>query len=135
MIYGIGHDIVEIERIQRILSGDISKRFIARLLTSEEQVLHQERGGRQTEFVAGRFAAKEAVVKAIGTGIGAKVGFQDIEVLPDHLGKPYCRLSERAWSRLGLSAHEYVIHISISHQPNLASAYAIMEHRSYETEA
>lgn len=81
---------------------------------------------RLTEFVAGRFSAKEAVVKALGCGVGKAVGFQDIEVLPDPLGKPNVRLSPAAAERLSLDA-SCRIHLSITHSRDTAGAYAVAE--------
>lgn len=129
MIYGIGHDILEMERVARLLKGSSGERFLQRILTAGEReaLAHREAEARRTEWVAGRFAAKEAVVKAFGTGIGSVIDFQDIEVLSDARGKPHARLSEAAWSRLGLSGASCRIHVSISHQPSLASAQAIVE--------
>ena len=129
MIVGMGHDILEIERIADMRERSSWERFLHKVLTDAERELALERGGRIIEFVAGRFAAKEAVVKAIGCGIGEKVGFTDIEILPDALGKPYCTLSQDAWSRLLMDELDYSIHISITHQRTLASAMAIVERR------
>jgi holo-[acyl-carrier protein] synthase len=136
MIYGIGHDLVEIARISQMRERSTWPRFLERILTEEERQLAEQRSGRVVEFVAGRFAAKEAVVKALGCGIGDKVGFMDIEILPDYQGKPHCTLSEQAWRRLmdaptdHHSGHQtYHIHVSITHQPTLASAFAIFERR------
>lgn len=127
LIIGIGHDLVELDRIQHILEGLTAERFIAKVLTSAERERAVARGGRRIEYVAGRFAAKEAIVKALGCGIGAAVGFLDIEILPDAFGKPVCHLSEGAWQRLGLSSDEVRLHISITHERSLASAYSIAE--------
>ncbi|AWB43340.1 holo-[acyl-carrier-protein] synthase [Paenibacillus sp. CAA11] len=130
MIYGIGHDLVEIERMDKILSGSAGKRLLQRILTPAEQELASLRG-RTSEFAAGRFAAKEAISKALGCGIGGVLGFQDIEVLPDALGKPGVTISEEAWVRLGLSRQAgYNVHLSITHERKLASAYAVIEHVS-----
>lgn len=126
MIYGIGHDLVEIERVHRMLAEGTGDRFMRRILTPAEWEL-PGRGARPAEFVAGRFAAKEAVSKGFGCGIGKTMGFTDIEVLPDSLGKPYVRLSASAWERLGMRKEEIEIHLSITHERHLASAFAIIE--------
>lgn len=127
MIYGVGHDLVEIDRIGQIQDRTYWDRFVERVLTEQERKLAAKRGGRVLEFVSGRFAVKEAVVKAFGCGIGDKIGFTDIEVLPDALGKPQCTLTPEAWGRLALDAAAYRIHVSITHQPKLASAFAVVE--------
>jgi holo-[acyl-carrier protein] synthase len=127
MIYGVGMDMLEIGRMKKILEGKAGSRFIERVLTSAERDMAQERKGRLNEFVAGRFAAKEAVVKALGCGIGQIVGFQDMEILPNSSGKPLCILSEAALKRLGFTADSTRIHLSITHSETLAAAYAIVE--------
>lgn len=101
--------------------------FLRRILTEGELVLAWQRTGNAAEFAAGRFAAKEAVVKALGSGIGSSVGFHDIEILPDAYGKPEVALSEGAWERLGLQGGQYKIHITITHSRELASTFAVVE--------
>ncbi|WP_322923556.1 holo-ACP synthase [Paenibacillus campi] len=129
MIYGIGHDVLEIERVAAILQRPHGERFMARVLTAAEWDIARRRAARQVEFVSGRFAAKEAITKAFGCGIGKMIGFDDIEILPDQLGKPNVVLSDAAWQRLGLQAgqHSYRVHLSISHQPHMAAAFAVVE--------
>ncbi|MBW4085119.1 holo-ACP synthase [Paenibacillus sp. S150] len=127
MIYGIGHDVLEIKRVADIAEGNQGGRFIRRILTGQELVLANSRGGNTAEFIAGRFSGKEAVVKALGCGIGHAVGFLDIEILPDAQGKPVAALSAEAWNRLLLPEHEYTIHLTITHSRDLASAFAVVE--------
>lgn len=127
VIYGIGHDVLEIGRVAGIAEGSLGDRFARRILTGQERVLAAGKGAKTAEFTAGRFSAKEAVVKALGCGIGQMVGFQDIEILPDALGKPVAILSAEAWDRLGLPEQEYVIHLTITHSRGLASAFAVVE--------
>ncbi|NUU61643.1 holo-ACP synthase [Paenibacillus agri] len=128
MIYGIGHDLLEIERITAMMQKGIGAKLLQRILTEKEQLLAKGRGGKAGEFTAGRFAAKEAVVKALGCGIGSQVGFQDIEILPDGLGKPVVTLSAEAWARLALpESTGYTIHLTITHTRELASAFAVVE--------
>ncbi|MFJ7827178.1 holo-ACP synthase [Psychrobacillus sp. NPDC096623] len=87
MITGIGLDITEIERIKSI-SFRTSK-FKERILTEKERFqLNELSESRQIEYLAGRFAAKEAFSKALGTGIGKDCSFQDIEILKESSGKP-----------------------------------------------
>lgn len=134
MIYGIGNDVLEIERLRRLLSGRQAEAFMKRILTPAEQEIAAKRGKRMAEFVSGRFAAKEAVSKAFGCGIGAVMGFHDIEVLPDPSGRPVATLSSLAWERLQLPCGQrYQIHLSITHQTELAAAFAIIE-RVHETD-
>ncbi|GIP54174.1 MULTISPECIES: holo-ACP synthase [Paenibacillus] len=126
MIYGIGHDVVEIGRMQRMLEGKAGDKLKQRVLTPEELKL-PGCSARPAEFLSGRFAAKEALSKAFGCGIGSKLGFVDMEILPDGHGKPYVSLSDGAWNRLGLSPEQYTVHLSITHERQLASAFAVVE--------
>jgi holo-[acyl-carrier protein] synthase len=128
MIIGIGTDLVGIERIARVLQGRHGELFLRRVLTKNELAMLETRNkqpSRVNEFVAGRWAAKEAVAKALGCGIGAMVAFSDIEVLGNELGQPIGRLSNVAQRRLG--AQQLRIHISISHAEGFAVAYALIE--------
>ena len=87
MLFGIGLDLTEIPRIEKAYLK--RKTFPEKILTrSEMELFANMHGQRQMEFLAGRFAAKEAFSKAMGTGLGKTVGFQDIETLWDYLGHP-----------------------------------------------
>ncbi|MBD8069674.1 holo-ACP synthase [Bacillus sp. PS06] len=115
MIVGIGIDIVELDRIKKI--AERQKKFISRILTEKEiNKYHQYTGHRQIEYLAGRFAAKEAYSKAIGTGIGKDLSFQDIEIFSDEFGKPHIE---------GKGAE--IVHLSISHSKEYAIAQVIIE--------
>ncbi|KAB7704803.1 holo-ACP synthase [Bacillus aerolatus] len=117
MIQGIGMDIVEIDRIQKLVERQ--PKFIQRILTEKEQLVFISRSGRrQIEYAAGRFAAKEAFAKALGSGIGEKVSFQDIETAADENGKPYIQ----APFSLG-------VHLSITHSKDYAAAQVIIENK------
>ncbi len=126
MIVGVGTDLVEIARIKKIIEGAAGDRFLRRILTEREALLPATGSGRRVEFAAGRFAAKEAVAKAIGCGIGGEVGFHDIEILPDDRGKPLCTLSPQALAILPFAAPP-AVHISISHSEVQALAFAVVE--------
>ncbi|MBJ6362813.1 holo-ACP synthase [Paenibacillus sp. GCM10012307] len=127
MILGIGHDVTDINRISQLLSGRTGRRFMERVLTRPELELADSKGARLAEFVAGRFAAKEAIVKAFGCGIGNIIGFTDIVIIPDDKGKPGIALSPEAWDRLGLTASAVRMHVSITHERTMASAFVIVE--------
>jgi holo-[acyl-carrier protein] synthase len=128
MIVGIGLDVVELERMGKLLSGPVKDKFAARVLTEQENAGWRKLQPRRAlEYISGRFAAKEAVVKALGCGIGAIVGFKDIEVLPDGFGKPVCTLSEASIRRLGWENHEDKLHIAITHERSLAAATVLIE--------
>lgn len=115
MIVGIGLDVVDIERIQQATQRRSS--FPKRVLTEKEYHRYQElSGNRQSEFLAGRFSAKEAFSKALGTGIG-KVGFLDIEILSNEKGQPY----------VSKSPFDGNIFVSITHTDTVAAAQVILE--------
>ncbi len=126
MILGIGNDLIEVHRIQSILQSKRSAKFLQRILTPEEQHLAKQRQKEMATFVAGRFSAKEAVAKALGYGIGEKLRFIDIEILPDPHGKPTVYIHAEARSRCVLRTN-FQLHLSISHTARYASAVAIYE--------
>ncbi|MDF2535628.1 MAG: 4-phosphopantetheinyl transferase [Bacillales bacterium] len=88
MIKGIGIDIIELDRIEKILNK--TPHFCERILTSEEIAVFNSLSAQQrrVEWIAGRFAAKEAFSKALGTGIGKEFSFQSISILNDENGRP-----------------------------------------------
>jgi holo-[acyl-carrier protein] synthase len=128
MIVGIGLDVVELERVEKILGQPIGARFAQKVLTPAELERWNKLPARRgLEFLAGRFAAKEAVVKALGCGIGAAAGFRDIEILPDADGRPRCHVSESTWRRLGREGASHIVHVAITHERKLAAATAVIE--------
>jgi holo-[acyl-carrier protein] synthase len=124
MIYGIGTDIVEVERIQASLEqfGDA---FAKRILADVEWPDY-EASQLKARFLAKRFAAKEAFAKAIGTGIRGEVSFHNIAVTHDALGRPLLQLSTALQAFLK-QHHIHQSHISISDEKNLALAYVVLE--------
>jgi len=126
MIRGIGMDLVEMERISRLVCR--REKFLDRVLTErEKQLLSRTSPERAVEFLAGRFAAKEAAAKALGTGIGAKVGFHDLEILPTKSGKPALHLTDKACATLAVNPASLCIHVSITHTRSYAAAQVIVE--------
>ncbi len=120
-----GVDIVEVERIRRSLEkgGEAFKR---RIFTEKEIEYCENKKSTKYESYAARFAAKEAVSKAFGTGIGKYVSWKDIEVLNDEKGKPYIVLSDEAKKLFhGINGRD--MSISISHCKDYAIAYAVFE--------
>lgn len=128
MIYGIGHDVVEIERIRRMTERGIGEKLAQRILTTAELVLPGMKK-RPVEFLCGRFAAKEAVTKAFGYGIGKIIGLHDIEIFADSYGKPYIEIAKPAWQRLELDPEQYQIHLTITHERHIASAFVVVEQK------
>ncbi|PLR95559.1 holo-ACP synthase [Bacillus sp. T33-2] len=117
MIKGIGIDIVEIDRIKDIMLKQA--RFSDRILTvNEKRSFDDLNDNRKAEFLAGRFAAKEAFSKAAGTGIGQELSFLDIEIDADPLGRPFiCKPYSRG------------VHLSISHSKQYAVAQVVIEEK------
>lgn len=118
MIKGIGTDIVEIRRLKSSLED--------RVLTPNEREQYDKMGLRQSSYLAGRWAAKEATSKALGCGIGAECSFQDINILNDDSGAPQITLAGAAQIKAKSLGVERVF-ISISHEKNYATAIIIME--------
>ncbi len=123
-IIGIGIDIVELARIGQILDrrGD---RFVRRFCRVGEA---QERfGAARIEHLGGLFAAKEAALKALGTGWAKGLAFRQVEVARHTHGAPFLRLHGAAGQRaadLGVDS----IHLSISHERKYAVAFVVLEH-------
>ena len=125
MIIGHGIDLCGVARIRRMIE-DHGDRFLKRTYTEAEVAYARRRKKGFAETLAGRFAAKEAVMKALGTGWRAGVAFSGIEILNAPEGKPHVVLhgktAERAAS-LGITGW----HVSITHSEDLATASAIAE--------
>ena len=121
MIVGIGNDIIEIERIEKAI---LKEGFKNKVYTQRELENIEKRGNR-TETYAGIFSAKEAISKAIGTGV-REFSLTDLEILNDDLGKPYVVVSEKLDKILKTKKEDYQIEISISHSRKYATAMAII---------
>lgn len=122
MILGIGCDIIELRRVARLLE---EKRKIDLIFTHEEQRYCESRGVTRLASFAGRFAAKEAVSKALGCGIGT-VSWLDIEVVKEPDKAPYVRFYGEA-ARLIADRKHSRMHISLSHGEDYAAANAVWE--------
>lgn len=124
MIKGIGIDIVDKQRIEKMMER-LGERFLLRILTPIEfqRVPSEVRG---VEYVSGRFAAKEAFAKATGFGIGKELSWQDIEVRRDERGKPVLILSNQ-WMRANDPDRQLKFHVSITHEKKYAFAQVIIE--------
>ena len=121
----VGVDIIEIERVERALAR-FGERFLRRVYTRLEVAFCR---GRVSELAA-RFAAKEAVMKALGTGARG-VAWREIEVLPNHRGKPLVYLHGRARKRAERIALER-LDISMSHSHNYAVAFVVGQSKDLE---
>jgi holo-[acyl-carrier protein] synthase len=126
VIFGIGTDILRIERVAKTYER-FGSHFVDRLLMSEERVLF-ERSGNAIRFLAMRFAAKEAIVKAMGTGFANGMWLRDSGVMPDRLGRPEIIFSERGREKceqLGIAAG----HLTLSDEAGLIVAVAVLERK------
>jgi holo-[acyl-carrier protein] synthase len=120
MTIAIGTDIVEIKRIVDALERQGDK-FVQRILTESEIAEFHERGN-SVAFLAKRFAAKEAIAKALGTGIGRGISFQHMIVSNNADGAPQVELQENASDRLKKLDGTKVL-LSLSDEKNYALAY------------
>jgi holo-[acyl-carrier-protein] synthase len=122
MILGIGSDIIHIPRIARAI---VNERFLQRVYTVQERAYAESRGKGGTASLAARFAGKEAVLKAFGTGLRDGT-MQDVEILPDVLGAPRVHLGGYFAARaaeMGVTN----VWITLSHERDYALAYCVLE--------
>ena len=124
MIFGIGTDIVEVERIRKL---DSLEKFAEKILSfSELEVFKSQIDEKKVTFLAKQFAAKEAVSKALGTGIGKDIRFNQIEILRNSDGKPYLNhdgMITTIFNDLGITK----THVSLSDEQKYALAFVILE--------
>jgi holo-[acyl-carrier protein] synthase len=126
-IVGTGVDIVEVERVERALTRPVTgNRFRRRVFTENEIAYCESRGRPRYQSYAARFAAKEAVMKALGTGWNRHVGWNDIEVVRRRGQAPTIVLHGKA-AQFARRCDIARIHVSISHTVALAIAYVIAE--------
>ena len=121
-LLGAGIDIVDVERIRTICERRGS-RFAAKLLHPRE-IQEMEESANQIAFIAKRFAAKEAAAKALGTGIGKQLGFKDMYVEHDSLGKPLLIFTESCVERLCLQGKSNVL--TIADEKSYAVAHVLL---------
>src|SRR5437879_8126931 len=124
MILGVGIDIIEVARI-RASHEKFGERFLNRILRAAEiaySLSHRE----PSPFLAARFAAKEAISKAFGTGIGAALGWTDMEVRRKESGEPFVILHGRGQALMEARGGKSLL-ISLSHTQAHATAVAILE--------
>jgi holo-[acyl-carrier protein] synthase len=124
VILGTGIDIIEVDRIDAA-HKKFGERFLNRILLAGE-LAYCLSHKHAAPFLAARFAAKEAVSKAFGTGIGADLGWQDIEVCRRESGEPYVVLHGKGQTLLAKRGAR-MMHLSISHTEKHATAMAILE--------
>lgn len=124
MIVGIGSDIARVERFARAIQRH-GPRFAARILGPQEQAVWRQKGEPEA-YLAKRFAAKEAFVKALGLGLRSGMQWSDIQVVNDSLGKPSFILSGEA-KRLFQASGASSAHVTLSDEAAYAVAFVILE--------
>lgn len=130
MIRGIGCDVVEVARVAEVLEAH-GERFASKLLTEGEWPLYEKRKAlsqaHSHAFLASRWAAKEAVSKALGTGISGDVSFHAMQIMHNDMGAPLIVFLSPLRDRL---AQEGIfVHISITDEKNVVAAFAVAEQR------
>lgn len=124
MILGIGIDVEEVERVRASIERH-GERFLRRIYTPGE-IAYVEARARRFERYAARFAAKEAAMKALGTGWGQGVGWRDVEVVNSPDGRPSLRLTGGA--RAAFDAKRgAATHVSLTHTRAIAAAHVVLE--------
>jgi len=122
VVLGHGIDLIECRRIARVLESH-GQRFLDRVLTPAEQ--DRSRAYRDpVPFMAGRWAAKEAILKALGTGWRGRISWTDMEILPDELGQPVVTLGGET-SRIARQKGIVRFLLTITHTRSTAAASAI----------
>ena len=124
MIYGIGTDLVEVNRIEKIIQR-WGERFTEKVY-SRNEIVYCTRKAYPAIHYAARFAAKESLLKSLGIGLGMGVSLKDIEVINDAKGNPQLKMNERI--REVLDTHGITsVHISMTHTREHAHAVVILE--------
>ena len=130
MIYGIGIDVLKAERVQRVFEK-YGERFVEHLLLPEERT-QLERTARPARFLAMHFAAKEAIVKAMGTGFAHGIWIRDVGMVQNAWGRPEVVYSPRgAKVRDGLGIGEG--HVTLTDEAGLVVAVAVLMRRSAQS--
>ena len=124
MILGVGIDIIEVARIASSYER-FGERFVNRILHADE-IAYCLSHKNPAPFLAARFAAKEAISKAFGTGIGAQLGWQDMEIRRKESGEPFVVLHGKG-ETLFASRRAKQLLVSLSHTQNYAAAMAVLE--------
>jgi len=123
MIIGIGVDIVQIERVRKLVEN--YSEFMHQVFTAREIEFCQAKADSASSYAA-RFAAKEAMMKALSTGWNEKVNWLDIEVINEEQGNPILKIKGRTL-RLMKKMGVYQTHLSLSHERDYALAFVVLE--------
>ncbi len=135
MIIGIGIDLISNDRIKKIIKK-FDQNFKEKIFSKNELNDFENRYKNQEKlnqnainFFAKRFASKEAFSKALGTGIGRGIDFNDIEISNDKLGKPFIKILNNKEAKIKeiLNCQEFNIHLTISDEKSISGAVVIIE--------
>ena len=128
-IFGIGTDIVNIKRMEKLLKKN-NKTFKLRIF-SKDEITYCDKKKNSYSFYSKRFAAKEALSKALGTGIRKGINFKDIEILNDSYGKPSIKLkgSTRKFLKRKINSNKNSIHLSLSDDLPWAQATVVISYK------
>jgi holo-[acyl-carrier protein] synthase len=128
MIFGVGQDVIEIERLAGALARH-GERFATRVLGPHELAVYRARRRRSAQrgmaFLATRFAAKEAISKAVGLGMRSPMSWRAVEIVNEPGGRP-CAVANGPFAAF-LEANRLRLHVSVSDTANLAVAHAVAE--------
>ncbi len=124
-VLGIGVDVIHNKRIKSLINN---KRFILRTFSNNE-IRHSRKNLKKTNYFSKRFAAKEALVKALGTGFRNNLNFNDIEILNDKMGKPYYFRSNKISHiiKKRFKIKDYNLFLSISDEKDYSVAFTILQ--------
>ena len=127
-ILGIGVDVVQNKRIKSLIKN---KKFLSRTF-GEKEIKISQKFLNKTNYFAKRFAAKEALAKALGTGFREKLNFKDIEILNNDLGKPYYFISSKIRNIISkkFKVKKFELFLSISDEKNYSIAFTIIQKTS-----
>jgi holo-[acyl-carrier protein] synthase len=128
VIFGIGHDVIEIERVAAVLARR-GERFVSRVLGPRELIVYAARRRRSpqrgTAFLATRFAAKEAISKAVGLGMRLPMSWRAVEIVNQSGGQPFA-VANGPFAAF-LEGKRLRLHVSVADIANLAVAHAVAE--------
>lgn len=128
MILGIGTDLVDIKRIEKLINSSDS--FIQKIFTENEIEISEKYSDkkRKIAYFAKRFSAKESFSKALGTGFGENLSFKDIEILNDEKGQPYFNISNNTdnYIKNTYGVNSYEINLSLTDEYHYAQSFVII---------
>ena len=124
-IIGIGVDIIYNQRISKLIKN---KQFLNRVFTTKE-ILHSKKMLNKTNYFAKRFAAKESLVKAIGSGFRDGINFKDIEITSNNLGRPFYMINKKIkiFLQKKLKLKNFELFLSISDEKEYSVAFTIIQ--------